>query len=282
MHAGEVGRSVLELVPAQAVLALCAPLQRLVLAAVRAGHVVAAGIGLQVGALDARKIFGGGRGHLEHLAPRKGAGALFGQRHRVALAVNIERVGVDFVQKQVAHWHRAQAGRAVAARHHQHAASKIFHQRGVGVVAAAVFAHFAAQYGRLLEHGRDALPTEALGHVGGGLHAHDRAGFIVDDVAQPVHSALALANLRGKHHHHLLHAAAGAQVVHDLAQVRGAVGAPGARLAGGFAGQHPVRIRPLADRDGSWGAQELLEQLGHQALGARRVGKGGRFADTHG
>ena len=177
-------------VPAQAVGCLGAHLQRLVFAAVWAGHMVDAGVALQVAGFDLAEVLDGGGAGFQHLAPGKGAGALFGQDDGGAFAVHVLRVGVGLVQEQVAHGHGAQAGGAVGTGHNQHAAGKVFHQGGVGIVAAAVFADLAAQGGRFFEHGGDALAAESLGHVGGGLHAHDGAGLVVDDVAQPVVAGL--------------------------------------------------------------------------------------------
>ena len=267
-------------IPAQAVRGLGAHLQRLHFAAMRAGYVVDAGVALQVAGFDLAEVLDGGRAGFQHLAPGEGAGALFGQDDGGAFAVHVLRVGVGLVEEQVANGHRAQAGRAVSARYHQHAAGKVFHQGGVGVVAAAVFAHLAAQGGRFLQHGGDALAAESLGHVGGGLHAHDGAGLVVDDVAKPVVAGFAFAELRREHHHHFLHGAAGAEIVHDLAQVGRAVGAPWAGLAGGFAAQHAVGVGPFADGLVGGRAEKLGPHAGGQGLGAGVVG--GEVVGAHG
>ena len=216
--------------PLDAVRLVGAPFQRLQIGAVRARDVEAAAVAGQVARFDAAEVLGGGRAGQQALAAGEGGLAGFGQLDRVALAVDVHRVAVDLVQEQVAHRHAAQARGAVGAGDGHEAAGELFEQRGVGVVAAAVFAHLAAQHRAFFDHRRQALAAVALGHVDRGLHDHHRARVAVDQVAQPVGANGRLAGLRAPHQHHLFGQAVLAQAVHRLGGVRRSLHAVGAGL----------------------------------------------------
>ena len=138
----DVGRRLrLALLPAQ-------PLERemLLLAAVRARHEVAPLVGGLVLPLDPRQPLDRRRRGEEHLAPPgEGARPRFGQRHRIALVVGRRRIGVDLVEEQVAHRHRAQADGRVGAGQHQDAAGELLRQHRVAGVARPRRRHLLAQ-----------------------------------------------------------------------------------------------------------------------------------------
>jgi hypothetical protein len=84
-------------------------LQHLELAAARARHPVTPLVALAEGRLDAAQAGDQGRRYQEHLAPRERARAREGQVDRIAFAVDVARIGVDLIEEQIAHGHRAQA-----------------------------------------------------------------------------------------------------------------------------------------------------------------------------
>jgi hypothetical protein len=103
----------------------------------RARHEVATLVAGLVLALDGRCPGDRRRRHDEDLAPREGARARFGQRDRIAFALDVQRIAIHLVEEQIAHRHRAQADRAVGPGHHQHAAPELLGQDRVARVAAA-------------------------------------------------------------------------------------------------------------------------------------------------
>ena len=78
--------------------------------------------------LDPAEAAHGGRAGLQDLAAGEGGGAAFGQADRVALTVDVERVGVDLVEEQEPRRHRAEADGAVGARENQLPTGKAFRQ----------------------------------------------------------------------------------------------------------------------------------------------------------
>ena len=59
------------------------------------------------------------------------------KRDRIAFAIDVHRIAIDLVQKQIAHRHRAQAHRAVGTGHYQYAAAELLGQNRVAGVATA-------------------------------------------------------------------------------------------------------------------------------------------------
>ena len=258
----DVGRRLrLALLPAQ-------PLERemLRLAAVRARHEVPPLVGGLVFPLDPRQPLDRRRRGEEHLAPPgEGARPRFGQRHRIALVVGRRRIGVDLVEEQVAHRHRAQADGGVRSRHHQDAAGELLRQHGVAGVARARRRHLLAQSRAFLDQRIDALLREALGQLDRRLHRQHRPRRVVDDVADPVAAALAGAQLAAFHEHHPLRRMARAQCIHQLLQVRRPAGPPRPGLVGAARAQDPMAIGPRRDGErrirrepSAPGAQQVL------------------------
>ena len=266
-HGGAFGVAV----PAHAVLGVGAPLEHLVFAAVGAWHLEHAAVTGVVGGFDAADVFGGGRAGAQVLSAGEGGLTGAGELHGVALPVHIHGVGVLLVREEVAHRHGAQAGGAVGAGNRQEAAGKFFQEGGVGFVAAAVFAHGAAQDGAFLDHGHEALAAVALGHVDGGLHDHDGARVDVGEVADPVAADGGFAGLRAPHEDDLLNGAAGTQAVHGLAGVGGAVDAVGARLCAVFARQDAVALGPLGDGERWRRGEVVAPDTGQQGFGVHEV-----------
>ena len=82
------------------VIAQIAELQGLILAAVRAGHVIAAAVAALVGLVDTRFVFVGRGRNQERFGARECPLAVLDQRHRVALA-DIPLVRVDLVADHI-------------------------------------------------------------------------------------------------------------------------------------------------------------------------------------
>jgi hypothetical protein len=81
--------------------------------------------------------------------------------------------------------HAAQPDRAVGTRDDQQPTWKLLHEHRVAGVPAARALDPSAEHHGVLEQRRDALAREALGEVHGGLDQEERAGRVVDDVAEP-------------------------------------------------------------------------------------------------
>ena len=143
-HGRRNGAAFGRLVPLDSVLCVGAPLQRLQAFAVRARYVVGAAVALEVGLLDAAEVLGCRRAGAQVLAAGEGGLPSACKLHGVAFAVHVQRVCVFLVGEQVAHRHAAQAGGAVGAGDGQEAAGEFLQKRGVGFVAAAIFADLAA------------------------------------------------------------------------------------------------------------------------------------------
>ena len=94
----------------------------------------------------------------------------------------------------------------------------------------------------------DALFGIPLGHLHGGLHGHDRSGRLVNDIADPVVAALGAADLAALHKHHAFDRRGGRKAVHDLAQIRRAIGTPRTRFRRCLRRQCSVPIGPLGYR----------------------------------
>ena len=76
----------------------------------RAGDVIAALVGQFELPLDpAEALDRGRRGQEDFLAVAKAVGAGLGQRHRIALALKVARIGIDLVQKEPARRHGPKA-----------------------------------------------------------------------------------------------------------------------------------------------------------------------------
>ena len=194
---GAVGK----LCPLDAVRGAGAPLERLVFAAVRAGHFVVALVRAEKGGFDAAHVLCRRRARAQALAAGECRLAGFGEAARVAFAVDVEGVAVDLVEEEIAHRHRAQAGGAVGTGEGHEAAGEFLQQRRIGVVAALVVTYLALEHGRLVDHRREALAAVALGHVDRGLDDHDGARVGVGQVAEPVGADRGLAGLRAPHEH---------------------------------------------------------------------------------
>ena len=225
------------------------PFEHLVLAAVGTWHEPLALIGFGIGGLDAGKAGRGGCRDHQDLAPApEGDRGALGQRHRVALAVGIGRIGVDLVEQDVPRRQAAQAQRRVGADHHQLAADEGFPRGAVAAVARPEGHDQAAQNGRVFDQGIDSRRRVAPDHLGRRHDQHDVGRDLVDGVADEVQRAFGAADLGGLHDHDAVDARGRHQAIHDLAQERQAAGAPRAGF-GARRRQHSVRVSPLADAE---------------------------------
>ena len=176
-----------------------APLQPLFVRTVGARDVIAALVRGRVEAFDAAGGLELRARHAEDLAAGERLGALLGHQARIALAADIEGIGVDLVHHQESHGHATQAGPAVGAGEHQDAAGEFLHQDGVAGVAAAAVADLVREARALLDHRREPLLADALRGVGRGHHQHRRGGPQVDDRGEPVVAGLRAADLGALH-----------------------------------------------------------------------------------
>ena len=174
-------------------------LQGLEVIALRARHEEAALIGGQEFPLDPRLPLERRRRDHEHLAPLEGARARFGERDRVTLEVDVARITVDFVEKEIAHRRRAQAHGGVGPGHQEQSAGEFLGQHRVARVPRTSFLDPAPQRRAFLDHRRDALLRRALGHLDRWQHGEHRARRLVDDVADPIVAALRRPDLRTFH-----------------------------------------------------------------------------------
>ena len=95
------------------------------------GNEVAALVAGFVFALDGTDASNRWRRYDENLPARKCAGAGLGQGHRAPLTINVDRIPIDLVEKEVTHRHRAQTHGAVGPGHHQDTAAKLFRQNRI-------------------------------------------------------------------------------------------------------------------------------------------------------
>ena len=222
--------------------------QPLPVPAVRTRHEVAPLVGGFVFPFDGADAGNRRRRHNEDLAPGKCPGTGLGQRHRIALAIDVDRITIDLVEEEIPHRHRTQADRAVRASHHQHATAKLLGQNRIAGVAAPGRRDQLTQDRRFINQRINALLRVALGHFDGGPDRHHGTGGVVNHVADPVRSHLGRTELGRLHEYHPFDRRGRRQAIHDLFQIRRAAGAPPPRFRRGFRGQHAMPVGPLRHR----------------------------------
>ena len=254
------------------------PLEVLLVAAVRAGDVVAAAVAGVVAGGNAAVAFDGGRGDEHAPAGGRECGGAAGEQ--VAGVVARCEVGgelVFFVDQQGAHAGGFEARRAAGVLEVKLAAGKILEFSLVGAVAAFGAAEHGAHSGGGLEHGAEFL-VDPLVHGHFAWQAdHDRAADLAHGVAQRVDLDLCFAKLDRKHHGHVAHRAARAHAVHWLAQRRVTIGAPPPGLGAALGRQHAMAVGPLGDGErlargdgaGADGCDQAGGVGGHAAMGVQ-------------
>ena len=120
---------------------LC-PFQPLISATERTGHKKIALVGVFKLPLNVGQTFDRRRGHQKNLFSFvECSGSPFRQQNRIAFTVNILRITVNLIHKQIPRRHGTQPHRRVRSGHHQHAARKILGQHGVATVPGTRRSH---------------------------------------------------------------------------------------------------------------------------------------------
>ena len=185
------------------------PLQHLVFAAIRAGHMVFAHVAAFVFHLDARQTLHRRRADQQHLAAGVGLGALIDQAERIALVADIPRETVDLITEHVLDGHGRQRRGRIGAAQHQYAAGEILEVFRVGTVARAAPVEDAANDRRFGQQRIETLLHPALADLQRGQHGEHRPGGVLHHVADPVQADLGLAELGREHQDDSLHRRAG-------------------------------------------------------------------------
>ena len=176
-------------------------LQRLIFVAARARNPVVALVAVFKARFDPAATGDLRSGDHEHFSPRESTRSGERQVHWVSFTINIPWISIHLVEEQIAGRHRTQAHRAVGASHDQDAAGKFFREHRIAAIARTRVTHQFPQHLALFNQRIDALLRVALGHLDGGLDCEHRAGCLVDDITDPVVSALGAADLRAFHQH---------------------------------------------------------------------------------
>ena len=231
----------------------------LIKAAVRAAHPeVETRPGLAGESHPDGAILRGRGGDLEDMAapaPPPCGGALLGQRFRRGLVLGV-LVLVQLVQDQGADGFVAQT------RHRARPAQIDGHVRQIDAQAGGIVpvaGHVLAQARRGLDHGDDTVLGILAGRDLVGEHIHHRPGAAVDAPAHQIVAGFRAARLRALADDDRLHTRRPGGV-HDAHKVGGEDVLPLAGDAGHL--HHAMALRPLADRDGTATAQDLLFALG--------------------
>ena len=117
-------------------------------------------------------------------------------------------------------------------------------QNGIAAVAALWIADLLTQRGAIADHRRDAELGILLCVNGGRVDKQDRARVLVDHIADAVIEKFGLADLGCGHHDDVPHLRV-CPCVHRLAEVRGALGTPGAWFGSTLGRQAAVLLRPF-------------------------------------
>ena len=118
------------------------PFQPLISAAERTRHQEIALVGVFKLPLNIGQTFDSRRGHQKNLFSFvECGGSPFRQQNRIAFAVNILRITVNLIHKQIPRRHGTQPHRRVCSGHHQHTARKILGQHSVAAVPGTRRSH---------------------------------------------------------------------------------------------------------------------------------------------
>ena len=117
-------------------------------------------------------------------------------------------------------------------------------QNGIAAVTALGVADLLSQRGAVADHRRDAELGILLCVNGGRVDKQDRAGVLVDHIADTVIEKFRLADLGRGHHDDVPYFWVG-PCIHRLAEIGGAFGAPRSGLCGALGRQAAILLRPF-------------------------------------
>ena len=212
----------------------------------------------------------------------EGVGAAAQGHEGVALPAFQFLVAVDLVGEDVAGGVHAQAAGGGGVGDDQPAPGVLDAAEGVGAFAALVLLDAAGEGGRGIDEGIEPHQLPGIAQFLGGLADDERAGVVVDDVADQVVEAFGLDGLDPGDDGDDFGAGVGGEGFHDRPRGRVAVGFPAAGLLAGFFDQYAVGIGPFPDGEavgevpaGGPAPQPGLPGLALGAGGGRAGGRGG-------
>ena len=220
------------------------PLDLVVFAAMRTFCVPALHGAGGVGLLDRARVFHCRRRYLAGLCVVKGGLSSHGQIPGIALRSGARRPTVALVAEHVADWLGREGVRLGGAAHRENAAGIGFLQDRVAAVAALRRRDLFLELRTVAEHRGDTELGVLRGVSVCRVDKQDRAGVLVDDVADTVVQKFGFADLRRGDHHDMPHLRI-VEAVHRLHEVRRPGVAPRAGLGRGFSGQAAVLRRPF-------------------------------------